>query len=322
MEKCTESVEHGGGKKDGEGPSLGGAPRKGDDQLLVELLALGSTHHQAGSELGISARTVARRRREPDIARAIRERRGDVVSEVAGQLTGLARQAMTVLADELESDDARIRMGASKAVLDRVTRFCAATMTQEAFERQEDEELQARPVAPDSWPGWDLATVPTRAPASIGPWDAAYAAIEERRWTWADVRGLSDQEAIDEVRAAIGAAAVALRTERERAFQPCVDCAFNAAVLIVSYTPGEDLPTAVGNDGTRRPLWSYIDDGTMVLNGAKQSTPAFAIGIVAAGVKLALGTRDGIELRRRIWANPAVAAGEEVEPESPELDTT
>ena len=52
MEKSTESVAHGGGKKDGEGPSLGGAPRKGDDQLLVELLALGSTHHQAGSELG------------------------------------------------------------------------------------------------------------------------------------------------------------------------------------------------------------------------------------------------------------------------------
>ena len=154
MEKSTESVEHGGGK-DGEGPSLGGAPRKGDDLLLVELLALGTTHHQAGSELGISARTVARRRREPDIARAIRERRGDVVSEVAGQLTGLARQAMAVLADELGSDDARIRMSASMAVLDRVTKFCAAAMTQEALERQEDDEvLQARPVAPDSWPRW------------------------------------------------------------------------------------------------------------------------------------------------------------------------
>jgi len=222
---------------------------------------------------------------------------------------------MAVLAHELESDDPRIRMRASMAVLDRVTKFCAATTTQEALERQEDGALQARPVAPDSWPGWDSATVPTQAPASVGPWDAAYAAIEERRWTWADIRGLSDQEATDQVRAGIGTAAVALRTERERGFQPCVDCAVDAAVLIVSYTPGEDLPTLVEDDGTRRTLWSYIDEATMALSGAKQSTPAFDIGIFAAGVKLALGTRDGIELRRRIWANPAVAEGEEVEPE-------
>jgi len=315
MEQRTESVEHGGGKKDGEGPSLGGAPRKGDDQLLIELLSLGRTHQQAGDVLGCSARTVARRRREPHITRAIRERRADVVSEVAGQLTDLAGQAMDVLADGLASDNAQIRMCASKAVLDRVTRFCAATMMQEAFERQEDEARQAQPVAPNSWPGWDSATVPTRAPASVNPWDAGLAAIEERRWTWADIRRLSGQEATDQLRADIATAAVALRTERERGLQPCVECAFDAAALIVSYAPDEDVPIMVENDGMRRPLWSYIDDATMVLSGAKQSTPAFAVGIVAAGVKLALGTRDGIELRRRIWANPAVAEGEEVEPE-------
>ena len=71
----------------------------------------------------------------------------------------------------------------------------------------------------------------------------------------------------------------------------------------------------VEDDGTRRTLWSYIDEATMALSGAKQSTPAFDIGIFSAAVKLALGTRHGIELRRRIWANPAVAEGQEVDPE-------
>jgi len=41
--------------------------------------------------------------------------------------------------------------------------------------------------------------VPTRAAASVGPWDAAHAAIEERRWTWADIRAMTDDEVTGQI---------------------------------------------------------------------------------------------------------------------------
>lgn len=291
-----------------------GAPRKGNDEVLVDLLMLGWTHEQVADHLQISVRTVGRRRREPAVARMIRQRRADLVSETAGHFAGMARDATMVLAEQLKSDQPGVQLAASKAVLDRLMRFFDAAAQQEAVERRELQEYHSIPVTPDSWPGWDPDWAQPQ-PASIDPWKAAEAAIEEGRWTWQHVWELEGKDQLDALRGVIAERALAVRVEWEEEDTFTIDSPFDAAVAIVSFRPEEPLPI-VEDNGVHRQLRDYIDQGTGLLTGAHATSEAFATGIVSACIKLALGTPDGLELRRKVWQSDDEAEHEDCDGES------
>jgi len=100
-----------------------GAPRKGDDELIAAALAAGLTNEEAGEQVGVSARTISRRRREPGIDQAIRARRAEITNEIGARLAALGLIAVDVLADAVGADDPKLRLKAATAVVDRVVRF-------------------------------------------------------------------------------------------------------------------------------------------------------------------------------------------------------
>lgn len=278
-------------------PRKGGAPRKSDDETIVLLLALGCTHEKIAARLNISERTVSRRRRE--LNPLIRQKRADLLSETAGQLAAMARDATVVLAEHLSSDEPATQIAAVKTVLDRLTKFHDAATRADALERQELEDRQAVPVTSDSWPGWNPEW-PERRPATVNPWTAAETAVRESRWTWRHIWDLASHGAVEAIRNEIVRLAREARAERKGGGAPPYESALDAAAFIVSYRPDETVPV-IGTPDGHKPVWMYIDDETALIDGAHAGTPAFGIGVHAGSVKLALGTRDGLELRRIVW---------------------
>ena len=279
-----------------------GAPRKADDEVLAAMIARGATHAQTAQALGISTRTVSRRRREPHIAASIRASRADAVQELAGRMVAMAARALDVLDDQLDSDDERHARASAIGVLDRVLRAVDAANQLDRSERELADQLQRRPATAESWPGWeDENTLWTIADTTIDPWAAAHQAIAERRWSWCDIRVLVGHTDLQAARRRIATAAHEVAARRADGTEPeAIDGAFDAAVLIASYRPDEELPVVL-MDGDAVPLTCIIDEEVVKLAGSVPSSPTFGEGIVAACLKLSLGTPDGIELRRRIW---------------------
>jgi hypothetical protein len=104
----------------------------------------------------------------------------------------------------------------------------------------------------------------------------------------------------DAVREMIIERAREIRAARESGDYSFVCNSVEAAAFIVSYSPAEPLPLVKVGGVTKQP-WSYIDDDLALLSGSDPSSLDFAAGSVAAGIKLVLGTRHGLELRRIVW---------------------
>jgi hypothetical protein len=75
-----------------------------DDRLLIDVLASGYTHEEAGAILGFSAKWVQRRRRRPAFKIALEQRRRDHNAALAAKSRSIARRAMEVLLEEMEPD--------------------------------------------------------------------------------------------------------------------------------------------------------------------------------------------------------------------------
>ena len=91
-------------------------PRSADD-LIVEALASGRSQSEAAQLAHLSKRTVARRMSDPEFAARVSRRRGDVVAELAGRLTGLTEDAITAIGEVLMSGTPGDRLRAARLVI-------------------------------------------------------------------------------------------------------------------------------------------------------------------------------------------------------------
>lgn len=91
--------------------------REHTDELIREALASGRTYAEAGALAGVSARTVRRRMSDPEFARGVSVRRGEVVGAIIGQLVGSGVEAVEVLRECLHSDKESMRFRSAHLLL-------------------------------------------------------------------------------------------------------------------------------------------------------------------------------------------------------------
>ncbi len=87
------------------------------DEVLIDALSRGFSHERAGALIDRSARTVARRLRDPAFAASVTQRRHEHASQIRSRHDELASQALEVLQDCLQSEDDRVRLAAARAAL-------------------------------------------------------------------------------------------------------------------------------------------------------------------------------------------------------------
>lgn len=91
------------------------------DDMLVELLASGLTYEAAGTELGLSSRTVRRRMANAEFRHRVEQARGEVLQELSGLLTVGALEGATVLRELAANAKAeQVRLGAARALLEHL----------------------------------------------------------------------------------------------------------------------------------------------------------------------------------------------------------
>jgi hypothetical protein len=136
----------------------GGAPRKGDDDVLVEALATGLSNTRAGRLAGMSERTVRRRRQEPPIVRQVAERRLEISQQATARMGTLYTDAIDTIEDVMVDGTARERLAAAKLLLQTGPNLRAQTEFEErlhTLERDLSGEVDADPVEAGrtGWPG-------------------------------------------------------------------------------------------------------------------------------------------------------------------------
>ena len=92
------------------------------DELLLAALASGLSAEEAAKRAGMSRRTVYRRLADPAFRRRLAGARDALVSEALGELAATATAAVATLRELLDARDERVRLGASRAVLEQLLR--------------------------------------------------------------------------------------------------------------------------------------------------------------------------------------------------------
>jgi hypothetical protein len=93
--------------------------KKADAELiLIESLARGDSHVEAGRKAGVSARTVARRLESDEFKQQIDDFRHAVLSEAAGRLCAASGRAVDTLNKLLTSKSDSIKLSAARSILE------------------------------------------------------------------------------------------------------------------------------------------------------------------------------------------------------------
>jgi hypothetical protein len=131
------------------------------DELLIAALGEGRSHAAAGELAGVSAKTVQRRLRKPEFARAVGDRRRQRVGELAGLLMGAAERALRVLLEVLEHGERSEQLRAAQMVLDNSRRYSHDQAVEDdlALRVRVLEEL-ASELQGDEWPARGHEHVP------------------------------------------------------------------------------------------------------------------------------------------------------------------
>ena len=114
--------------------------QKRDDTALVLALACGKGHAQAARQSGFSARTVARRMREPAFLERVSKARGRLLDDTLDRLKGICLDAAKTLKRLLGAEAESVRLGAAKSVIEI---SCKMTETIELQQRIEQLERRA-----------------------------------------------------------------------------------------------------------------------------------------------------------------------------------
>jgi hypothetical protein len=87
------------------------------DDMLVELLAVGTSYAEAGAMAGLSERTVRRRMSVPEFATRVSVRRGEYTGALAGQLVNLGAEAVQELRSLLGDASSQVRLRAAQTIV-------------------------------------------------------------------------------------------------------------------------------------------------------------------------------------------------------------
>jgi hypothetical protein len=93
--------------------------RKGESALILAL-STGQTVREAAKTAGIAESTAYRRLRDEEVRQEISAVRTQMLSEAIGRLSAAASSAVGTLETLLESSVESVRLGAARAILDRV----------------------------------------------------------------------------------------------------------------------------------------------------------------------------------------------------------
>ena len=105
---------------EGEAPATGGTIAR---EVVRAALAEGLSYSEAAAMGGVVKRTVVRWMGEPAFGREVADLRSEHLSEVTGQLGGLAVTAVSVLRDGLDSERPADRLRAVQLTLERSARL-------------------------------------------------------------------------------------------------------------------------------------------------------------------------------------------------------
>lgn len=97
-------------------------PKRGDE-LLLRMLASGSSVEDAAKAAGVSVRTAYRRLADPLFARRLAEARDELISGALSELVQSASEAVATLRALLNASDERVRLGAAKSTLEQLLRL-------------------------------------------------------------------------------------------------------------------------------------------------------------------------------------------------------
>jgi hypothetical protein len=93
----------------------------GERLALIAELVTGKSHEQAGAAVGVSAKTVSRRKREPAFAEALTEARRDHLDTVARRAASHALDAVDELHRLATTDESStVRLNASRTLVQLV----------------------------------------------------------------------------------------------------------------------------------------------------------------------------------------------------------
>lgn len=112
------------------------------DVMILELLVEGRTHADVARAVGVSTKTVQRRVHDDEFAARLRQRRRARIEAITIRLVGAGDQAVATLVASMESEGERVRIQASRILLELASRFDrAATLTEFAgrLERLEEQ---------------------------------------------------------------------------------------------------------------------------------------------------------------------------------------
>ena len=113
--------------------------RQPGDELLLSALAAGGPIEQAAQAAGVSVRTVYRRLADPGFRSRLGAARDELIVSAIGALATIAAEAITTLHSLLSCEEARVRLGAAKAILDHTLRLREALLLEQrvaSLERQ------------------------------------------------------------------------------------------------------------------------------------------------------------------------------------------
>ncbi|BBO31956.1 hypothetical protein [Lacipirellula parvula] len=88
-----------------------------DEIALILALATGSSVREAAALSGFSERTAHRRIGEPGFQQRVSSTRDELWGKAVGKLASVAATAVTTLEELLGCDDAKVRLGAARAIL-------------------------------------------------------------------------------------------------------------------------------------------------------------------------------------------------------------
>jgi hypothetical protein len=113
--------------------------RKAADDALIAALAGGNTVEGAAQIAGISRSTAFRRLKDPEFKGRVDAARADMLDRTLGHLSAGATEGAIVLRTlAVNSKDERIKLGASKALVDSVLRVRDSVILEERIKALEE----------------------------------------------------------------------------------------------------------------------------------------------------------------------------------------